>query len=265
MLVLPSRRQAGAAKNARTSHFCRMFASIDFIEFNASHTLIYIYKAALCVCLFASYRPHTFPGAALRDRLTDGPPYGRKWTCEPERKKWWIRIRCQYCCKDALQTVELEEMHMIAFFMDSLPFVLPMEEVMKPHTLANTSRARHQSICIWLPAAPIERRISDSKEPGGSSLPRDFCSGRHQPGTKPGEYGEPPVQRDSRTCTGGNQKRKKWAPVPRDHRVRRARDQERAANRRAGERVVSLEVEVSYFGVSNPRTHFLFVEGTHGS
>ena len=37
---------------------------------------------------------------------------------------------------------------------------------------------------------------------------------------------------------------------------------ERAANRRAGERVVSLEVEV---GVINPRKNFLFVEGTHGS
>ena len=32
---------------------------------------------------------------------------------------------------------------------------------------------------------------------------------------------------------------------------------ERAANRRAGEHVVSLEVEVGDFGVINPRTNFL--------
>ena len=32
---------------------------------------------------------------------------------------------------------------------------------------------------------------------------------------------------------------------------------ERAANRRAGERVVSLEVEVGDFGVINPRTNFI--------
>ena len=46
---------------------------------------------------------------------------------------------------------------------------------------------------------------------------------------------------------------------------RRARDQERAANRRAGEHVVSLEVEVGDFGVINPRTTFLLVEETYGS
>ena len=94
---------------------------------------------------------------------------------------------------------------MIAFFVNMLPFVLPMEEVMKPHTLAKTNRVRHQSVCIYMAAK--KRRISDSKEPSGSSLPRDSCSGRHQTATKPGEYGEPPVQRDSRT--GGSQKRKK--------------------------------------------------------
>ena len=34
----------------------------------------------------------------------------------------------------------------------------------KPHALANTSRMRHQIVCIWLPAAPKKRWISDSKE-----------------------------------------------------------------------------------------------------
>ena len=31
--------------------------------------------------------------------------------------------------------VELKEMHVIAFFVNSLPFVLTMEEVMNSHTL----------------------------------------------------------------------------------------------------------------------------------
>ena len=67
--------------------------------------------------------------------------------------------------------------------------------------------------------------------------------------------------------TVGSQKRKRWESVRGDHRAWRARDceSERAANRRAGERVVSLEVEVGDFGVINPRKNFLFVEGTHGS
>ena len=34
--------------------------------------LVCIYKVALCVCLFASYRPRAFPGAALRDRRRSG-------------------------------------------------------------------------------------------------------------------------------------------------------------------------------------------------
>ena len=100
----------------------------------------------------------------------------------------------------------------------------------------------------------MKRRSSGSMKPGGSSLQRDSCSGRHQTGTKPGEYGKPPVRRDCRT--GGSHKRKRWAPVRRDHCARRARDQERAANHRAAERAVSLEIEVGDFGVINPRTNF---------
>ena len=52
---------------------------------------------------------------------------------------------------------------------------------------------------------------------------------------------------DETAGTAGSQKRKRLASVRENHRARRARDQERAANRRAGERVVSLEVEVSAF------------------
>ena len=64
------------------------------------------------------------------------------------------------------------------------------------------------------------RHAHGSKEPGGSLLSRDSCSGRHQMGTKAGEFGEPPVQRDSRT--GGSQKGKRssaecWVLVRRDY------------------------------------------------
>ena len=77
----------------------------------------------------------------------------------------------------------------------------------------------NNSVCIWLPATPKERRSSGSKEPDGSSLPRDSCWGRHQTGTKAEEFGKSPVRRDNRT--GGSRKRKRssansWAPVRRD-------------------------------------------------
>ena len=109
---------------------------------------------------------------------------------------------------------------------------------------------------MWLPGAPKKRRRSGSKEHGGSSLSRDSCSGRQHTGTKPGEPGaafpksQPELlaarrERDERlyeeTIVPGGQETKS----------------ERAANRRAGERVVSLEVEVCDFGVINLRTNFL--------
>ena len=54
---------------------------------------------------------------------------------------------------------------MIAFCVNSfwIPFVLLMEEVMKPHSLANTNRVRYQSVCIWLPTAPKKRPSSSSR------------------------------------------------------------------------------------------------------
>ena len=85
-----------------------------------------------------------------------------------------------------------------------------------------------------------------SKEPGGSeSLSRDSCSGRHQTGPRRVSRlsaGQPELlaarrERDERlyeeTIVPGGQETKS----------------ERAANRRAGERVVSLEVEVSALSI----------------
>ena len=80
-----------------------------------------------------------------------------------------------------------------------VPFVLPMEEGMKPHSLANSSQVRHRERMYMAAAAPKKRRISGSKlkELQDSTLSRDSCSGRHQTGMKPGEYGEMPFRRDS--------------------------------------------------------------------
>ena len=126
---------------------------------------------------------------------------------------------------------------------------------MKPHSLANTSRVRHRQR-IWLSTAPKKRQSRGSKEPGGSSLSRDSCSGRHQTGTKPGEHGELPEQVAARS-----ERLYEETTVPSGHETQ----SERAANCRAGERVVSLEVEVGDFGVINARTNFLLVEGIYGS
>ena len=52
---------------------------------------------------------------------------------------------------------------------------------------------------------------------------------------------------------------KQWAHAEHDKETK----SERAANRRAGERVVSLEVEVSALTILGK--NFFFVEGTHGS
>ena len=46
--------------------------------------------------------------------------------------------------KDALQHAEGGRDVRLYFFVNSLPFVLPMEEVMKLHSLVNTSRVRHR-------------------------------------------------------------------------------------------------------------------------
>ena len=82
-----------------------------------------------------------------------------------------------------------------------------------------------------------------------------------QAGTRRHQESEPPFRRDSRNC---------WQPEEKEMSICTRRPScggqetksERAANCRAGERVVSLEVEV---GVNNLRKKFLFVEGTHGS
>ena len=47
---------------------------------------IYIYKTVVCVCLFATYRPHVFPGAAPRDRRQSDVRAGQsRLTLAPRR------------------------------------------------------------------------------------------------------------------------------------------------------------------------------------
>ena len=84
----------------------RKFRSFCIIQKKCSklHS-IYIYKVTLSACLFATYRPHTFPGAALRYRLTRWPPCGSKWTCETRAeevlKPHWLSVlqRCPAACR----------------------------------------------------------------------------------------------------------------------------------------------------------------------
>ena len=118
--------------------------------------------------------------------------------------------------------------------------MLPMEEVMKLH-----SHQSGETPSAYAYGCPLLQRN------GGAVAARNLAAHCSQ---------ETPVQADTRRArnqermvsrlseetagTGGSQKRKRGASVRGDHRARRARDQERAANRRAGERVVSLEVEV---------------------
>ena len=209
--------------------------------------------------MFATYRPHAFPGAALRDRLTRGPPWGRKWTCETERKRCWDRIRCLYypaACRRSKRCSPL-------LFLISWTVYHSWYQSKKWWRWRTPVGSDTDSVCIWLPGAPKNSRngwaVTGSKEPGGSSLSRHSCSGRHQTGEWAGFLKRQPEllaarrERDERlyedraivpSCGGQETK------------------SERAANGRAGERVVSLEVEV---GLINPRKNFLFVEGTHGS
>ena len=90
--------------------------------------------------LFATYRPHAFSGAALRDRLARGPPCGRKWTRSERAKRERKSAKTAY------------------------------------------------TVCT-----------------DGSSPSRDSCSGRHQTGTKPGEWAafpkRQPQEKEMSVCT----------------------------------------------------------------
>ena len=201
---------------------------------------IYIYKVALSVCrLFATYRPH--PGAALRDRLTCGPPCGRKWTCETRA-----------------------------------------EEVMRPHTLSVLPCMQHaegrrdvRRYFFWFREQFTFRvtgtngRSDDAGEHQSGETPTAYAYGwpalhetaeQWQQGTwrliaqastrrARNQESEPPFRRDSRNC---------WQPEEKEMSVctrrplcpesKRPRASERQ-NRRAGERVVSLEVEFSALSI----------------
>ena len=143
-------------------------------------------------------------------------------------------------------------MFAFTFSVNSLPFVLPMEEVMKLHSLANTSWVRHRQRMHT--AARRSKETAEQwqqgtwrlialkrllfKEPGGSSLSRDTCSGRHQTGTKPGEYGEPPFRRDSRN---------KWQPEEKEMSVCTRRPSYPEGKRpRASERQIAEQVSVLF-------------------
>ena len=147
-------------------------------------------------------------------------------------------------------------------FLNSLPFVLPKEEV-KRWRCRTPVGWDTDSVWIWLLGAPKKRRSTGSKGPSGPSLSRDSCSGRHQTGMKPGEWAAFPKRQPALLAA----RRERDEPLYEETIVPEEQEtkSERAANRRAGERVVSLEVEVGDFGVINHRKDFLFVKGTHGS
>ena len=90
---------------------------------------IYIHKTVVCVSVCSQLIGLTrFPAPHSEIDWRAGHRAGMSERAKQERKRCWNRIRCQYY-EDALQKVE----EMIAFFVNSLPFVFPMEEVMKPY------------------------------------------------------------------------------------------------------------------------------------
>ena len=147
----------------------------------------------------------------------------------------------------------------LCFLVNSLPFVL------KPHSLANTSRVRHRQRMHM--AARRSKKTAWQWQQGTwrlIALKRLLF----------------------RQTPDGHETRRVWrAAFPKRQQeqvaARRERDErlyeetivpggqetksERAVNRRAGESVVSLEDEIGDFGVINPQTNFLLVERTYGS
>ena len=200
---------------------------------------IFIYKTVVSVV--CSQLIGRFPALHSEIDWRAGHRAGVSERAKRERKRCWDRIRCLYCpaaCRSLRRSKRCSPL-LFLNFVNSLPFVLPKEEV----TLANTSRRDTDGICTAY-GCPAEKW---QQEHGGSSLSRDSCSGRHQTGTKP--ESESPFRRDSRNC---------WQPEEKEMSVCTRRPScpegkrpksERAANRRTGERVVSLEAEVSALSI----------------
>ena len=135
-------------------------------------------------------------------------------------------------------------------FVNSLPFKVPKEEVM---TLANTSRVRHRQ-CMHM-AAQCSKETAQQWQQGTW---RVIALKRLLFRQAPDEHetrSEPPFRRDSRNCWQ-DERLYEETIVPWGGQETKS---ERAANRRADERVVSLEV-----GRYQSSENFLFVEGTHG-
>ena len=135
--------------------------------------------------MFATSRPHAFPGAALQDQLTRGQPCDRKWTCETKAEEV---LKPHSLSVLPCSMLKVEEMFAITFFLISWTVYLSCYQRKKWWRWRTPVGWDTDSVCIWLPGAPKKRRGSGSKEPGGLSLSRDSCSGRHQMGTKPGEW-----------------------------------------------------------------------------
>ena len=217
---------------------------------------ICIYKTVVCACLSVCSQligRTRFP--ALHSEIDWRASVSER--AKREQKRCWNRIRCLYY-KDALQHAEGWRDVRLYFFVNSLPFVLPMEEVMKVHSLANTGRVRHRQ-CMHMAARRSKetaeqwqqgtwRLIALKRLPDGHETRRVWRAAfpKRQP-----EQVAARRERDERlyeeTIVPGGQETKS----------------ERAANHRAGERVVSLEVEVSDFGVISPRTNFLRCRNSH--
>ena len=117
--------------------------------------------------LFAfSFRLHAYPGAALQDRLAHGPPYGRKWLRKTRAVTNGRSDESTHAVGSTkiLQKPRRRDVRLFLANVNSLPFVLPMEEVMKPHTLADTSRMRHRqhmhSVCSSEETAEQWRQVA---------------------------------------------------------------------------------------------------------
>ena len=75
--------------------------------------LIYIYKTVASACLYATYRPHAFPGAALRDRLK---AHSKK-PCEGAERLRDFRLFC--FVPNPPPTCTDETAHAVTFFLSS--------------------------------------------------------------------------------------------------------------------------------------------------
>ena len=177
------------------------FKTFEKVKYTSGISFFGIYIKNSSVCrLFATYRPHVFPGAALRDRLTRRPPCGRKWRCETRaeevlRPHTLSVVPCTGC---SMQKVE--EMFAVTFFKISWTVYLSCYQRKKWRWRTPVGWDT-DSVCISLPGAPKKRRSSGSR----NLAARRSQETPVQAGTRRArnQESEPPFRRDSRNC---------WAP-----------------------------------------------------